>query len=136
MPASPNPRPVYGPSVPLPTVTDPSSPTWRDVTEHNGRTFVTVAIGRNVHSDPSHILSASAWSQYRRRVSDLFASVDFVVDGQSSSFEHGTEETFIVGGWVTFPTVARRSLASLVGLFDQDAASWCEGGDRITPADR
>jgi hypothetical protein len=137
MPASPNPRPVYGPSRPQPTVVDPSSPTWRDTTEHHGRTFVTITIGRNIHSTTADILPADEWEAFCRSVDRLFTVGEFVVvDGRSISTEHGTEETYVVGGWITFPTVARRQLAGILQTFRQDAAAWVEGGERITAADK
>lgn len=135
--ASPLPRKVYGPSKPEPTVTDPTSPTWRDRTEHQGRTFVTVSIGRNVHSTTGVELNIAEWNAFREAVDTLFATVEFRnVGGRSLSTEHGDEDTYTVGGWITFPTHARRLLSFILRTFRQDAAAWVEGGDRITAADQ
>lgn len=135
-PASPDPRPVSGPSKPEPTVTNPTSPTWRDRTEHHGRTFVTISVGRNIHSTTGDELPELAWFDFCRAVDRLFADAEFVVvGGRSLSKEHGTEETYTVGGWIAFPTVARSALSDILARFHQDAAAWVEGGERITAAE-
>lgn len=92
--------------------------------------WVTVAIGRNRHNDPADVLTAAQWGRFRDAVDARFTRRDFYVLGQSTSTEHGLEETYIVGGLLR--SGARIELAHLAWLYDQTAIALTVGGERIT----
>lgn len=95
-----------------------------------------VSIGRNKASTSGQNLSAYDWEHFCQEVRDLFATVDFQVEGFSVSEEHGSEETYQVGG--TFLAFSgeldrlRSRLAYLATWYFQDAISLTiGGGERI-----
>jgi hypothetical protein len=98
-----------------------------------GTTWGIISIGRNINSTSGKNLPPTDWQTFKRDVSDLFASVDFEVSGTSTSEEHGSEETYQVGGTFALSLDDLRStLAALARWFFQDAISLTiGGGERI-----
>lgn len=96
-----------------------------------------ISIGRNISSTTGRNLSDQDWQDFRSDIFSLFATVDFFVNGESESSEHGSEETYSAGG--TFGAdvdTLRRQLAALAKWYFQDAISLTIGGGERVEAQK
>jgi hypothetical protein len=116
--------------VPAGGSTSETSETSEHETSTSEAGWVIVSIGRNIESTSGRDLPLSEWEEFKRDTVDLFASLDFRVDGGiSTSEEHGSEETFTAGGTCSLTRrELERTLAILARWYFQDAISLTYGG--------
>lgn len=97
--------------------------------------WATVSVGRNLGNDGSDKLGLDEWARFRLAIDDLFDPIggDFRVVGISYSGEHGTEDTYVVGGTLHIDRVPVRAvLARLARRYGQTAIALVFGGERIS----